>query len=219
MPARMPHHAQTTLMAAITWVAEHMDDDEGCICPGCNRYTQRYPRKITTSMAVGLGLLAFHQRRLDGQHPLPTDTAGWARTDGEGEVWLHKDRMYAALGVDSAIRGDVSKLKYGPHWLLLQEAISLQNLFDETNKRSGFVRVTPRGFDFVDGLLSVPELCLIYDDQPFWEAEPRLVSIHDVLVGGRHRFSYGELLHGRIHDLDVPPPNLTDAENNGLPEE
>lgn len=212
VPDQMYVTMASTIVEGQDFVGRHMDFEQGCICPVCQRFAKRHPRKITSSMAVGLGILAYYQRQLEVSYPLgdlPRDVSRWARRDTGGSIWLHKDRLFVRLQVPTGIRGDVSKFKY---WGMLQDAVAVPNLFSDlsTQARKGFARVTAYGLLFVGGTVRVMSRCAVYDDTPYWEAAGEMVTFEQA-VRSENRFNYDELMRGRVVEMDVPSADLWHA--------
>jgi hypothetical protein len=99
-----------------------------------------------------------------------------------GGDWMHKPTVLSGLG---AAARDESIARY---WGLLEEETTLR----ADGGRAGWWRVTPKGRQFVLGLISVPKYAHIYDGRAL-KLDGKPVDIAECL--GK-KFDYRELMHG-----------------------
>jgi len=154
-----------TVEQAAQWVRDHLKP--GVECPCCTQLAKRYQRKLTSSMAYALLLIAraFRTKR----------------------DWLHvPEYLTEVCRTGATIRGgDWAKLV---HWGVIEAKPDEQR--KDGSKRVGFYRLTQRGRDFVDGRIRVPKHVLIYNSK-FYGFGDKTVSVQEALTD---RFNYAELM-------------------------
>lgn len=155
-----------TLDEVKNWLSTHMED--GAICAACERVVKVYKRKITSSMAHVLILLAKHYK-----------------TNSD---WIHVPSFINAAGlppeVSAAVRGDWAKLTL---WGLLIEKPMTR---EDGSNRAGYYKVTPEGISFSENKVFMPRHVFIYNRQNVGFSKEH-VRIVDVLGD---RFNYNELI-------------------------
>lgn len=132
-------------------------------CPCCGRYAQIYKRKISHSMVLSMAKCYCIQRQEDNDF-----------------IQFKRFTPGAANGFHD--------LKY----FGLIEA-KMHDKDNEQNKRtSGYWRVTTRGINFLQGILSIEKYAYIFDDT-LLRVSDKCVTVHECLETG---FNYKELMEG-----------------------
>lgn len=146
---------------------EGFRDGTTCLC--CGQRVKLYKRKLTSSMAYALVLIAKHYR-----------------TSNE---WLHVPTYFSKLELDpktqAAIRGDYAKLEA---WGFLRERTGEENIAG--GPRAGFWRITPAGEAFVRGETRAPRHRYFFNRRARGSSDER-ITITEALGD---RFSYPELM-------------------------
>jgi len=159
--------ADCSLEEAKKWLRERVKD--GAKCPCCTQFAKVYKRKINSSMACVLTVVAKFFRR-------------------SPDPWLHVPSYIESQPlppkVRAAVRGDWAKLVY---WRCLEAKPGER---EDGSTRIGFWRITQVGMDFVSGTIQLPKYARIYDDRCLGLVGDR-ISITDALGD---RFNYDELM-------------------------
>lgn len=141
----------------------------GCSCPCCSQYVRMYKRKLTSAMGYGL-IRMYRKHNLD---------------------WFHAENsMKEMQDLPSSIRGDFTKLR---HWGLLAKS---QKNDDHTKKDNGVYKITPKGADFIHGLIKTESHVLLYNGSSYGLTGDK-TSMVGVLGS---KFSYKELM-SEVSDL------------------
>lgn len=142
--------------------------ERGVDCPCCGQFVKLYRRKLNSSMAYALIMIARHDRRRPGE-------------------FFHVPAWLDALAVPSAVaRGDFAKLRF---WGLIEPQPDTRRA--DGSKRAGFWRITPLGRDFAAGRVSVPSHVYLYNQKPIGRTPPGRATIREALGD---RFDFGELM-------------------------
>jgi len=149
---------------------------EGVTCPCCKQYAKLYTRKLNSGMARALIKLAIVQQRISPN-------------------LIERYNVFVDVSKIRLRGGDYAKLRW---WKLIEQKI-LREDEKEEKRDSGKWRVTRRGFDFVEGKISVSREVMIYNNQNFGFSNDE-IKIQNALSS---KFNYSELMkpfHESIQD-------------------
>lgn len=153
----------STIQQAKDYVKQHIN--EGVECPCCTQFVKMYRRKITSSMAYALILIANSGKR----------------------DYFHVEDYLKGENCPAAIRGDFPKLRY---WGLIEAEESKR---EDGSKRNGYYKITQKGIDFVQCKIVVPEAMYIFKNKAYNRPmeNDSYISIKQALRG---KFNYTELM-------------------------
>ena len=161
-----------TLEEAKAWLRARFE--EGAACPCCHQFVKLYKRKLNSSMAFVVWLLAKEH----------------AKTGTRNEI--HVPSFLAKCcakrpQLAAAVRGDWAKLQ---HWGLIDPVDGAR---PDGSKRSGYWRITEKGIRFARNQVSVASHLFFYNGGPLpWPSENIvMVTLNDALG---ERFDYRELM-------------------------
>ena len=141
---------------------------KGADCPCCGQFVKLYRRKLNSSMAYAMILLAKHQKEIGG-------------------AWFHVPDYLSSVTSTATIRGgDWSKLRY---WGLIESDESIR---DDGSKRAGVWRVTEAGMAFAANDKSVPSHVHIYNGEAFSSYQTGETTNIEQALG--EKFNYRELM-------------------------
>lgn len=154
----------TTLDQAKKFLSDNLT--KGVKCPCCNRHTQIYSRKITSSMAYGLILIY----------------KDWVKG-----TYTHIESLFKSTpNLPSSVRGDVPKLRF---WGLIEPRTEES---EDGNPNSGFYRLTSAGIAFAENELKIESKILIYNNEMCGYAkDSELITIKQAL---KDKFNYNQLM-------------------------
>lgn len=165
----------TQLDEARGWLRTHAA--AGVFCPCCQQFVKIYRRKITSSMAYALLLIARHYK----DRPL-----------GEMGEWLHVPEYLSAQSKFGApVRGgDWAKLRW---WGLIEAAMDVEpsERRSDGSARVGHYRLTPLGRAWARGECAVPRIALIFNQRLARLDDTETVTIREAL---KDKFNYAELM-------------------------
>jgi hypothetical protein len=143
---------------------------KGADCPCCNRHTQLYSRKITSSMAYAL-ILIYNE----------------GHVHAEPSGFIHLENMFKLIpGLASSVRGDAPKLRF---WGLIEPK---DESADDGNPSSGLYRITDQGKLFVEGKVLIHSHINVYNNKMYgFSREGADVNIRQAL---KDKFNYNELM-------------------------
>jgi len=168
MPLRNPV-VQQSVATLRAWLQAKLHAGDKMNCPVCDRYTQMYNRKITSSMAFILIKLCRHFES--------NPTANW----------LHVANFLSSLPMLAEMRASVShsdwtKLRF---WNMIEEMPGTNG-----KPRAGYWRPTQVGYDFVDASIDVPHHAYVINNSVVgWSTERT-----DILYALGDKFDYRELI-------------------------
>lgn len=139
--------------------------EDGIECPCCHQNVKLYKRKINTGMCLFL----IELYKLNQQ----------------------EQKSYFAGDILNNIKSGTKSLDYSvmKWWGLI---ISEKN-YDETKKRSGYWILTEKGHNFIDGIISIPEKVLLYNNKRIGFGED-FITIKKALG---NKFNYKELMENK----------------------
>jgi hypothetical protein len=136
-----------------------------CLC--CGQHAQIYQRTLTSSMCKAL--IIWYQT-----------------TDVDADGWFHGEKVLKASPAGAEVRGDAPKLRF---WDLVEAKADSKQ---DGNPCSGFYRVTEKGEQFIQSLISIPATASIYNNACIGFSEKH-VNIKEAL---KNKFNYDKLLRG-----------------------
>lgn len=153
-----------TIAEAKKYLRENFE--EGVSCPCCGQLVKLYKRKITSSMAYGLIILAKNKK--------------------VGEL-VHLLNFFKSIeNVAAGIAGDLPKLR----WWGLLEAVEEER--EDGNPNNGYYVLTTTRKLFVDGLTKVPKHIFLYNNKVQNKSQ-EMTTIRECLGD---KFNYEELMGG-----------------------
>ena len=161
---------EITLAEAKKILADNLT--KGTKCPCCNRHTQMYSRKITSSMAYGLIIIHKYRERTEDEYK---------------DYYTNIESLFnATKNIPASIRGDIPKLRF---WNLIEPQTESAG---DGNPNSGFYRITTAGIDFVNRKSTVESKILVYNNQMYGFAkDSKKINIVEALGS---KFNYNELM-------------------------
>lgn len=154
-----------TLSEAIKFVDEN--SNKGVECPCCKQHVQIYTRPLTSSMVVAL--IIFYQSK-----------------NVDADDFGHAEDILKESKANSSIRGDFPKLRF---WGLIEPKSGEKN---DGNKNNGLYKVTEKGEQFVQKLITVPATATIYNNTCIGFSEKQ-INIEEAL---KNKFNYNKLMTG-----------------------
>jgi len=145
---------------------ESSSQQEGCICPVCDRFGKIHKTPITASGAFTL--LKLYEALRTGN----TDKEGFVHI----ESYMTKQRI--------PIKGAHSRLQ---HWGLCE--IKMNN--DDTKRTSGFWKITEKGKRFIFGQIKIPKSAWMYNEKVLEWEDDNMIDIHQAL---NNKFNYQEVM-------------------------
>lgn len=142
---------------------------EGATCACCQQRVQMYRRPITASMIKGLALLLR------------------AKPDVEG--FVHVENYLKEAKCDSAIRGDVSKLRF---WNFIQPKPGGDP--EKPFRGNGYYKILPAARNFISGETTVFSHAKIYNNK-FFGFDGDLINVHQVV---KKKFDLEKLLKAEL---------------------
>lgn len=157
------HPEMETIEQARDYLRGRMKNGLGSKCPVCTQYVRRYNRPITSAMAYCLILI---------------------HKSGKNE-FFHVEDWLKEQNCPSSIRGDFAKLRF---WGLIEQMEDLKR--EDESSRVGYYKITPKGVDFVNGVIKVPRSVKIFNNQFFGFSEKET----DIKGALKKKFSYSDLM-------------------------
>ncbi len=142
-----------TIKEAKEYIVENML--AGAICPCCGQLAKVYARKLNKGMCEVLKILneKTEKRRI-----------GFAPND---DVWIHVSNELAELKIN-ATNKEYPKLRF---WGFLEMGTA------------GYWRVTPKGDEFVRGIITAPSAIYLYNGEFKGFVLPKRVFFKDIYEG------------------------------------
>jgi hypothetical protein len=156
------------------WLVEKMQNAGGCICPLCKQRVKLYLRTINKSMVKGLVLIYKYFLTHDKNVP------------------LHIEGYLKRCRVSSAVRGDITKLRY---WGLIKR---YEKIRTEPPERRGKYWITPDGEAFVRGTFKVRRYAKVFNKK-FYGFEGDEIGISDAM---KQVFDYDAEMARSVEMLD-----------------
>lgn len=112
------------------------DFDKGFICTCCGQFCKTYSRKLGSSMAMVLILIARAKKT----------------------NFFHIENWLKEIG-RSELRADYHKLRF---WNLIEKKIEAR---EDGSGRNGYYKITGRGIMFAENKLTVPEKAIVFNNK------------------------------------------------------
>ncbi len=151
----------TSVNDAIIYVKTHLH--KGVECPVCGQNAKIYRRILSPSMALVL----------DGIYRCPDKFME--------KGYLHVENYLKKLNCPASMRGDFPKLRF---WDLI--VIKPEGREDGSN-RNGYYQITTKGENFVEGLISVPDYVLTFNNK-LEGVSQNMITFQDALKGEKFDF-------------------------------
>lgn len=159
----MEDHKDTTIRDARQYVNSQLEKGKAAKCPCCTQTVKIYKRKIYSTMARGLIELYKLGLPQGGGYFHISDIESMRKSGG----------------------GDFAKLVY---WGLVEEAPA--ELAMPIQRTSGYWKITGKGAQFVEELITVPEYVEVFNKRAL-RISGKPIGIQDALGAG---FNYSELM-------------------------
>lgn len=142
---------------------------DGTQCPCCLQHVQIYKRPLTASMIQAMVLLYHAPANADG--------------------FVHVEQYLKSVKCSSAIRGDVSKLRF---WNFIQPKDTGEDT--KIKRGNGYYKLLQAGKDFIFARIQVHSHAKIYNNC-FLGYDGKLVTVHSVV---KKKFDLQKLLEGTL---------------------
>lgn len=143
----------------------------GTECPCCGQFVKLYRRRLNNALAHALILMVNRPKTSD--------------------PWFHVPTYLASQTATATIRGgDWAKLTY---WDLIEPLAAERR---DGSKRSGFYKVTDKGYQFARGRITVPKYAYVYNSTLYGFSDGdkypmQTTTIREALGA---KFNYAELM-------------------------